>query len=139
MPNTAHAMRGGYDAGVGIGPSDLLTQPGENPEAELIAEMDEGLYIDDAGLSADAISGDLSATVDFGCKKSSRASCLPGGGDDDRRQPAGPERPAWTRSPATTAPSRAGSCPACRLSTARCRVGGSAYSPSHVGADDGRG
>jgi PmbA protein len=68
VPNTAHALRGGYDAAVGIGPSNLLTQPGERTVAELIAEIDEGLYIDDAGLSADAISGDLSATVDFGCK-----------------------------------------------------------------------
>ena len=68
VDNTAHALRGGYDAGVGIGPSNLLMQPGDRTEAELIAEIDEGLYINDAGLSADSISGDLSATVDFGCK-----------------------------------------------------------------------
>lgn len=68
VPNTAHAMRGGYGAGVGIGPSNVLTQPGDRTEAELIAEIDEGLYINDAGLSTDGISGDLSATVDFGFK-----------------------------------------------------------------------
>lgn len=66
VPNTAHALRFGYDAVVGIGPANLLTQPGHRPEADLIAEIDEGLYICDAGLSADALSGDLSATVDFG-------------------------------------------------------------------------
>ena len=68
VPNTAHAMRGGFDAGVGIGPSNVLTTPGDKTEAEIIGEIDEGLYISDAGLSADAISGDLSATVDFGFK-----------------------------------------------------------------------
>jgi PmbA protein len=68
VPNTAHALRFGYDAGVGIGPANILTQPGDRPEAALIAEIDEGLYINAAGLSADAVSGDLSATVDFGFK-----------------------------------------------------------------------
>jgi PmbA protein len=68
VANTAHALRGGYDAAVGIGPSNLLAQPGDRTEAEIIAEIDEGLYINDASLSADPISGDLSATVDFGCK-----------------------------------------------------------------------
>jgi PmbA protein len=68
VPNTAHAMRAGYDAGVGIGPSNILAQPGDRTEADLIAELDEGLYINDAGLTADGISGDLSATVDFGFK-----------------------------------------------------------------------
>ncbi len=68
VPNTAHAMRSGYGAGLGIGPSNILTQPGDRTEEELIAEIEEGLYIKDASLSADGISGDLSATVDFGYK-----------------------------------------------------------------------
>jgi PmbA protein len=66
VPNTAHALRGGYDAAVGIGPSNVLAQPGDRTAAEIIGEIDEGLYISEAGLSADGISGDLSATVDFG-------------------------------------------------------------------------
>jgi len=68
VPNTAHAWRRGYDGAVGIGPSNILTEPGTRTEAELIGEIDEGLYINDAALTADAISGDLSATVDFGFK-----------------------------------------------------------------------
>ncbi|MEA3403545.1 MAG: TldD/PmbA family protein, partial [Armatimonadota bacterium] len=41
---TGHASRGGYSSSVGIGPSNLQVQPGERPEAELIAEIDDGLY-----------------------------------------------------------------------------------------------
>jgi PmbA protein len=68
VPNTAHAYRSGFDAAVGISPSNVLMEPGDRLAAELIAEIDEGIYINDAGMSADAISGDLSATVDFGFK-----------------------------------------------------------------------
>lgn len=68
VENTAHAVRGGYSGAVGIGPSNLLVELGHKPEAELIAEIDEGLYINAAGLSPDAVSGDISASVDFGFK-----------------------------------------------------------------------
>lgn len=68
VENTGHAQRHGYAGRVGIGPSNLLIQPGERPEAELIAEIDEGLYINVAGLAPDAVTGDISATVDFGFK-----------------------------------------------------------------------
>ncbi len=68
VENTAHAQRSGYSGRVGIGPSNLLIQPGQRPEAQLIAEIDEGLYINAAGLAPDAVTGDISATVDFGFK-----------------------------------------------------------------------
>ncbi len=67
VPNTAHATRGG-GAGVGIGLSNLQIEPGTKTEAELIAEIDEGLYISYGELQPDPASGDVSATVDFGFK-----------------------------------------------------------------------
>ncbi len=66
VPDTGHATRRAFGADVGIGPSNLLTRPGTRPAAELIAEVEHGLYICDASLSADSVTGDLSATVDFG-------------------------------------------------------------------------
>jgi len=41
---------------------------GDKTEAELIAELDEGIYINAAGLSPDPVTGDVSATIDFGFK-----------------------------------------------------------------------
>lgn len=68
VPNTAHAARSGYDAEVGIGLSNVSVEPGARTAAELIGEIEEGLYIEVAGMTADAVTGDLSATVDFGFK-----------------------------------------------------------------------
>jgi PmbA protein len=68
VPDTGHAARSGYGADVGIGTSNLFTQTGDKTLAELIAEVDEGLYICDAAMSTDSITGDVSATVDFGFK-----------------------------------------------------------------------
>jgi len=68
VENTAHAQRTGYSGGVGISPSNLLIQPGDRPEKDLIAEIDEGLYINAGGLSPDPVTGDISASVDFGFK-----------------------------------------------------------------------
>ena len=68
VEDTAHAARSGYSAAVGIGPSNLLVEPGQKPEAEIIGEIDEGLYINAAGLQPDAVTGDISASVDFGFK-----------------------------------------------------------------------
>lgn len=68
VPNNAHATRGGYGGSVGIGASNLQIQPGARPAAELIAEVDEGLYIAYAGLSPNSVTGELSTTVDFGFK-----------------------------------------------------------------------
>jgi len=68
VANTAHAQRTGYSGRVGIGPSNLQIQPGDRPEKDLIAEIDEGLYINAGGLSPDPVTGDISASVDFGFK-----------------------------------------------------------------------
>jgi PmbA protein len=66
VPNNAHAMRGGYGGGVGIGVSNLQVDRGTRPEADLIADLDDGLYINFAGLAPNPSSGEVSATVDFG-------------------------------------------------------------------------
>jgi len=68
VDNTAHAARSGYSPSVGISASNLLIEPGQLTEAELIGEIDEGLYINAAQVQPDAASGDLSVTVDFGFK-----------------------------------------------------------------------
>ena len=51
---------------MGIGASNLQIQPGDRPEADLIAEVDDGLYIAYAGLSPNSVTGEVSTTVDFG-------------------------------------------------------------------------
>ncbi len=68
VENTAHASRSSYSGGVGISTSNLQIATGDRTEAELIAEINEGLYIAYAGLRPDSASGDISATVDFGFK-----------------------------------------------------------------------
>jgi len=68
VANTAHATRGGYSGGVGIGATNLRVQPGERTEAELISEVDEGLYLSFAELAPNAVTGEVSATADFGFK-----------------------------------------------------------------------
>ena len=68
VPNNAHASRHGYSGPVGVSASNLLVQPGLLPEAKLIAEIDEGLYIAYAGLSPNTVTGELSTTADFGFK-----------------------------------------------------------------------
>lgn len=67
-PNTAHANRGGYQTDVGISSSNLQVAPGDRTEKEIIADLNEALYIDYASLSPNLSSGDLSATVDYGWK-----------------------------------------------------------------------
>lgn len=68
VENTANASRSGYSAGVGIGVANIQADLGTKTQAELIAEIDEGLYIDYGGLEPDSATGDISATVDFGFK-----------------------------------------------------------------------
>lgn len=68
VANTAHATRDGASAAVGIGFANLQVVPGSKTEAELIADVSEGLYINYGGLQPDAATGDISATVDFGFK-----------------------------------------------------------------------
>jgi len=66
--NTAHASRGGYSGSVGIGASNLRVQLGDKTEAELVSEVDEGLYLSYAHLAPNSVTGEVSATVDFGFK-----------------------------------------------------------------------
>ncbi len=68
VANTAHASRGGYRGSVGIGTANLQVALGSRTEAELISELDEGLYVTYGGIQPEGASGDISATVDFGFK-----------------------------------------------------------------------
>jgi len=66
VENTAHAVRGGSSPSVSIGTANLQVDRGGLTEAELIAQIDDGLYISYGGLEPDSSTGDVSATVDFG-------------------------------------------------------------------------
>ncbi len=63
---TGHASRSGYSSSVGISPSNLQIQPGEKTEAELISEIDDGIFVAYAGLSPNSVTGEVSTTLDFG-------------------------------------------------------------------------
>ncbi len=63
---TGHASRGGYGSSVGVGVSNLQVQPGEKTEAELISEVDNGIYVSYAGISPNSVNGEVSTTLDFG-------------------------------------------------------------------------
>jgi PmbA protein len=63
---TGHASRGGYGSSVGVGVSNLQVQPGEKTEAELISEVDNGIYVSYAGISPNSVTGEVSTTLDFG-------------------------------------------------------------------------
>jgi PmbA protein len=60
--NTGHA------AGDGIGPTNVNVRLGSRPAKELIAEIEDGLYLASGGPSPDGTTGDFSTTVDFGFK-----------------------------------------------------------------------
>jgi PmbA protein len=62
-PNTGHGTRGG-----GISPTNVFVRLGKKTAAELIAEIDEGLYINMGSLAIHSSSGDISTSVDFGYK-----------------------------------------------------------------------
>ncbi len=68
VPYTGHAVRGGYSPGVGIGCGNLQTNLGSRTEAQLISEVEDGLYINYGGLQPEMATGDISGTVDFGFK-----------------------------------------------------------------------
>lgn len=60
---TGNASRGGYAGVIGVAPSNLYLQPGDDPLEQLISQMKEGLFIYElSGLHAGAnsISGDFS-------------------------------------------------------------------------------
>jgi len=62
-PNTGHGGRTG-----GIRPTNLVVGLGERTAEEIIADTDEGIYINMGSVAPDAASGDISASVDFGFK-----------------------------------------------------------------------
>jgi PmbA protein len=61
-PNTGHATR------VGISPTNLSPVPGEKTAAELIAEVEDGIYVTLGSPSPDTASGQVSAMVDAGLR-----------------------------------------------------------------------
>jgi PmbA protein len=61
-PNTGHS------AGDGIGPTNVNVALGTRSSRDLIAEVDDGLYVTAGGPSADGTTGDFSTTLDFGFK-----------------------------------------------------------------------
>lgn len=52
----------------GISPTNLRPRVGTRPAARLIADVDDGLYVDSCQLGPDAVTGDISATVDWAMK-----------------------------------------------------------------------
>lgn len=62
-PNTGHGSQGG-----GIAPTNIQVEPGSRTADEIIADTEEGIYINAGGISANPVSGDVSSSVDFGFK-----------------------------------------------------------------------
>ncbi len=62
-PNNGHGTRRGT-----VSPTNLHVRPGQRPEAELIAEVDDGVYLHSGSLDPDLAGGDISAVLDFACK-----------------------------------------------------------------------
>jgi PmbA protein len=63
VPNTGHGSRGG-----GASPSNVIPKLGNMTSDEIIKSTKEGLYINIGGISPNASTGDVSASVDFGFK-----------------------------------------------------------------------
>jgi PmbA protein len=61
-PNTGHAMGGG------IGPTNVNPRLGDALATGIIRDTEEGLYLPAASISPNPVSGDFSASVDFGFK-----------------------------------------------------------------------
>jgi len=67
--NKARARNNGHGSLSGnIGPTNCLPVLGTQTARELIAEVDEGLYIESGSISPDGTSGSISSLVDFGFK-----------------------------------------------------------------------
>ena len=62
-PNTGHGSQGAQ-----IGPTNLRPALGQTTGEEIIAEVNEGLYLNIGNLNPDPVSGDISTSVDFGFK-----------------------------------------------------------------------
>jgi len=61
-PNTGHGTRGG------ISPTNLIPRLGAATAAEIIADTPEGIYLNMGSVSPNSVTGEISATVDFGFK-----------------------------------------------------------------------
>jgi PmbA protein len=61
-PNTGHGTRGG------ISPTNVIPQLGRATAAEIIADTHQGIYLNSGGVSPNSVTGEISATVDFGFK-----------------------------------------------------------------------
>ncbi len=61
--NTGHGSQGG-----GIAPTNSQVQLGDRTAEEIIADTEEGIYVNAGGISANPVSGDVSSSVDFGFK-----------------------------------------------------------------------
>jgi len=61
--NTGHGLRNG-----GVAPSNLQLLPGEKTSADIIGEVQDGVYLELGGLSPDPVSGDISTNLDFAFK-----------------------------------------------------------------------
>ncbi len=66
VPYTGHASRGGYSAHVGLGMSNLLVEPGHKPLADLIRDVEDGIFIVSGSPMPDRTTGQVSSTVDGG-------------------------------------------------------------------------
>ena len=62
VQSTGHSTRGG------ISPTNVNPQLGEKTAAEIIREVDEGLYFNAGGLSPNSTTGDVSSSIDFAFK-----------------------------------------------------------------------
>jgi len=60
---TGHGRRGG-----GVGPTNVIPTLGTKTGAEIIAETGEGIYVNYGGVSPNRVTGEISASVDFGFK-----------------------------------------------------------------------
>lgn len=61
-PNTGHSV------GDGVSPTNVNVALGTRTAAELIAEIDDGIYLAAGGIHADSTTGQFSSTIDFGFK-----------------------------------------------------------------------
>lgn len=66
VPYTGHASRGGYGGHVGVGMSNLLVEPGGKPLADLIRDVEDGIFIVSGSPMPDRTTGQVSSTVDGG-------------------------------------------------------------------------
>jgi PmbA protein len=64
--NKAGEASTGHSSGDGVSPTNVNVTLGTRPARDLIAEIDDGIYLASGGPSPDGTTGDFSTTVDFG-------------------------------------------------------------------------